>query len=71
MAVSLDRYHLAGLPPLLHSLWQHTTQLTKVYIVAVDMSSDAVLSYLTCHNLPSHQVCIVWYAIYPPLRVLL
>ena len=54
----LDVDHLDGVPALLHSLWTHTskTEQLKVYIVAVDMSAKAVLSYLSCHDIPCHSV---------------
>ncbi|CAI8046779.1 UDP-glucuronate 4-epimerase 4 [Geodia barretti] len=58
LILSLDKHHLDGVPALLHSLWQHTSKADqlRVYIVAVDMSSTAVLSYLKCHQISSLSV---------------
>ena len=56
--VSVDSSHLAGLVALLRSLWQHTSHVEQlqVHIIALDMKSDAVLSFLTCHHIDTDQV---------------
>lgn len=58
IVLSLDEHHIQGLATLLRSLWQHTpyVEQLKVYIIAIDMSSDTLLSYLACHHISTHQV---------------
>ena len=58
VVLSVDRHDLVGMGALLQSLWKHTPQVKRlrVYVVAVDMTAEAVLSYLACHRLASHQV---------------
>lgn len=56
--LSVDQHQLVGLGALLNSLRKHTSRgdLLKVYIVVLDMTSAALLSYLTCHHLDTLQV---------------
>ena len=55
-------------------MWQQTSSQNrlKVYIVAVDMSSTALLSYLGCHQIPSHLVsphCSAVQCLCQPLQI--
>lgn len=61
VVLSTDKHHLAGLVVLLQSLWQHTSHIDRlwVYIAVVDMTPEAVRSYLACHRMKVDQV--LWY----------
>ena len=60
VVLSVDKHQLTGLVALLQSLWQHTSHVDRlrVYIVVLDMTSDAVLSFLACHQMNTHHVCV-------------
>lgn len=65
----MDHHHLEGVPTLLNSLCQQTAEMYQldVYVVAVDMSSEEFLSYLSCHRLCSHLVCYLCLSVSSPV----